>query len=98
MTENVKKEIIDAMLKLQVRAGIVIAHVSKNRVDAVIMDTLQHTQKDLNLLIKWVKEENKKSMEKKVCTASGVGEFCTFECEYCDAFKEPEERKEQNDG
>lgn len=28
--------------------------------------------------------------DKRVCTC-GAGFFCTFECEYCDAFKEPEE-------
>ena len=43
--------------------------------------------------------------DKRVCTC-GAGYFCTFECETCDAFKEPEDaecarlnaehRKEQN--
>lgn len=28
--------------------------------------------------------------DKRVCTC-GAGYFCTFECEVCDAFKEPEE-------
>ena len=28
--------------------------------------------------------------DKRVCTC-GAGYFCTFECEYCDAFKEPAE-------
>ena len=36
------------------------------------------------------------STDKRVCTC-GAGYFCTFECETCDAFKEPDEhRKEQN--
>lgn len=28
--------------------------------------------------------------DKRVCTC-GPGYFCTFECEFCDAFKVPEE-------
>ena len=60
MTENVKKEIMDAMLQLQFRAGIVIRHILMNRVDDVIIDTVKHTQKDLNTLVKWVNEEKRK--------------------------------------
>lgn len=33
-------------------------------------------------------ESTHEEPDKRVCTC-GAGYFCTFECEYCDAFKEP---------
>lgn len=61
----------------------------------LIDNVMAEREKMLTDALYYKLEEIRKS-DKRVCTC-GAGYFCTFECETCDAFKEPEEtdRKEQ---
>lgn len=62
----------------------------------ILIDNVMAERKEMLMEALYYKLGQLGKSDKRVCTC-GAGYFCTFECETCDAFKEPEEtdRKEQ---